>query len=396
MPAGKVISDLLGSTDNGFHGSTWPEDLQLFTSNPDWFRTLASMSVFCDPEEWLDRAPELLSFGSKEILARSDARRRYREGESIYIIGLDRAVKPLRELCAGLAADLALSPSYVTIEAWSAGGPTSVAMHYDHDYNFNLQVAGRKQWQTARNDLVANPISHQQTRGGPHIAVESGRVLPTDMPADARTWEAGPGDVVYLPRGTWHATRTTEATFAMAFVVKPPTWAHHVTNTLLDRLHADPQWRQRVLGGRDLTRHAALNANAAEALSAAKALLDQIGPTEVLYPSLWGRKSPYLKRKDDVVDSRVDEPSGTLTWRQGDARRDFDVPPWARAAAAYMASAPGSFAMARLHDLVGADDVPLLRMLIAQLSEAGFLELAPTAVGGVAPLPAAQFPPRPD
>ena len=77
MPAGKVISDLLGSADNGFHGSTWPEDLQLFTSNPDWFRTLASMSVFCDPEEWIDRAPELLSFGSKELLARSDARRRY-------------------------------------------------------------------------------------------------------------------------------------------------------------------------------------------------------------------------------------------------------------------------------------------------------------------------------
>jgi hypothetical protein len=45
--------------------------------------------------------------------------------------------------------------------------------------------------------------------------------------------------------------------------------------------------------------------------------------------------------------------------------------------------------MARLHDLVGADDVPFLKVLLAQLSEAGFLELAPASVGGVAPLPAA-------
>ena len=59
--------------------------------------------------------------------------------------------------------------------------------------------------------------------------------------------------------------------------------------------------------------------------------------------------------------------------------------PWLPAAA-YMATAPGSFLMARLHDLVGPEDVPFLKMLIAQLSAAGFLELTPTAVGGVAPL----------
>jgi len=387
MPAGNVISQLLGTADNGFHGSTWPEEPALFRSDSGWFQTLASMRIFSDPEEWLDRAPELLSFGSRELLARSDARRRYSEGESIYITGLDRAVQPLRDLCAGLAADLALSPSYVTVEAWAAGGPTSVAMHYDHDYNFNLQISGRKQWQTAPNDLVANPIaSHRATRGGPHVAVESGRVLPTEMPVDARAWEAEPGDVVYLPRGTWHATRTTEATIAMAFVVKPPTWARHLTSTLMDRLHAEARWRQRVLGGRDLTRHAALKANAAEVLSAAKAMLDQIGPSEIIYPSLWGHKSPYLKRCDAVVNSRLDESSGMLTWQHGDDRRAFDVPPWARAAAAYMATAPGSFLMARLHDLVGPEDVPFLKMLVAQLSAAGFLELIPTAVGGVAPL----------
>ena len=50
--------------------------------------------------------------------------RRYLDGESIYILGLDRTVKPLRDLCDGLAADLALNPQDVTVQAWAAGGAT--------------------------------------------------------------------------------------------------------------------------------------------------------------------------------------------------------------------------------------------------------------------------------
>jgi ribosomal protein L16 Arg81 hydroxylase len=85
-------------------------------------------------------------------------------------------------------------------------------MHFDLDYNFNLQIAGRKQWKMAPNDLVINPISsHHATVGGAFIC-ETGCRLPSEMPEDAQTFVAQPGNVVYVPRGTWHATFTTEAT----------------------------------------------------------------------------------------------------------------------------------------------------------------------------------------
>src|SRR5262245_1471247 len=110
MPDKTVIADLLGCEKHGFCGTEWPGDLAVFHGRREWCQSLCSLPFFCDPEEWLDRAPELVSFRDFELLARSDARRRYRDGESIYIIGLERTVAPLRELCNRLADDLWLNP----------------------------------------------------------------------------------------------------------------------------------------------------------------------------------------------------------------------------------------------------------------------------------------------
>src|SRR2546423_4642833 len=121
----KVLADLLGGNAVGFRGSNWPNDPAVFRSNPEWFQRLWSLDVVRDPEQWLDRATALLSFPKVEALARSEARDRYLNGESIYIFGLDRTVKPLREVCDRLAADLALDPGDVMVQAWAAGGETS-------------------------------------------------------------------------------------------------------------------------------------------------------------------------------------------------------------------------------------------------------------------------------
>src|SRR5262249_13949326 len=267
---------------------------------------LSSLDVLHDPEQWLDRATALLSFPHLDALARSEARRRYLDGESIYIFGLDRTVKPLRDLCDGLAADLALDPPDVMVQAWAAGSATSVGMHFDLDYNFNLQVAGRKQWRMALNDLVTNPISsHHATLGGNFVS-DVGRMLPSEMPEDAQTWLAGPGDVVYVPRGTWHATCTTETTFAMALVIQPLTWADHLARALKDRLHADARWREHVMGARQLAQHAQLKVTARDVIAASRDILADIGPSEMLYRSLWGHRAAFFKRREGIVNFRLD------------------------------------------------------------------------------------------
>jgi hypothetical protein len=382
--SGNVIEKLIGDGSRSFRkGAAWPEQFTLFHASRDWFATVASLTVFRDAEEWLDRAPELRSFLTHDILARSEARSRYRDGESVYILHLERTVKPLRELCDDLAADLDINPANVSVQAWAAGGPTSVAMHYDLDFNFNLQITGKKEWRSAANDLVANPVSSYFPSATSGLAVESGREMPTDMPPDARSVIANPGDVVWLPQGVWHATRTEEPTVAMAFVIQPPTWADHIAQIVRDRLHEEAQWRERVVSGRDRSRHSALRAKAREALIASREILADVGPSETLYHSLWGQKPAFFKRRDDVTDLSFDASSGVLVWQQHGQRCESKVPDWARTAVARMVQMNTAWSVALMHDLVGSDDGLFLNVEIMRLSEAGFLEPAPAASGGV-------------
>jgi hypothetical protein len=126
----------------------------------------------------------------------------------------------LREWCDGLAGDLAVNSGSVSVRAWAAGKATRVAMHYDHD--FNQPAARRPQalaYRAKRSDHQSGPELSTATNG---VATDSGRAMPTEMPEDTQTWTAEPGDLVWLPQGTWHATRTEEPSVAMAFVVQPP------------------------------------------------------------------------------------------------------------------------------------------------------------------------------
>jgi cupin superfamily protein len=387
MSGTKVLTALLGGEGGGFRGLQWSNDPAVFRSNPEWFQRLTSLDVFRDPEQWLDRATELLSFPNLDALARSEARRRYLDGQSIYILGLERTVRTLRDLCDGLAADLALEPRDVRVQAWAAGNATSVGMHFDLDYNFNLQITGRKQWKMAPNDTVANPISsHHAILGGTFVS-DVGCKLPSEMPEDAQTLLAEPGDVVYVPRGMWHATCTTEATFAMAFVIQPLTWADHVARALTNRLHADARWRERVMGARQLAQHAQLKATAHDVIAASRDILADIGPSEMLYRSLWGQKPAFFRRCEGIVSFRFDESSGTLTWQSADERREFSVPLWAQSAIEFMLKVSRSWSIAAAHDLVSSDEVPFLNVLVRRLVTAGFLEDAPAAVGGIMRVP---------
>jgi hypothetical protein len=160
MPDTKVLADLLGEGGADFRGPKWPDNPLLFHSNPEWFQRLSSLDVLRDPEQWLDRAPSLLSFLNADALTRSEARRRYLDGETIHIFGLDLTVKPLRDLCDGLAADLSLDPRYVMIQVVGrrSGDQGSHALRPQ----LQLQSSGRRT-QTVENG--AERVGGRHPRG---------------------------------------------------------------------------------------------------------------------------------------------------------------------------------------------------------------------------------------
>jgi hypothetical protein len=109
-----------------------------------------------------------------------------------------------------------------------------------------------------------------------------------------------------------------------------------------------------------------------DALAASRDVLANIGPSELLYRTLWGQKPPAFKRRGDISESMLNGATGVLTWCQDGNRREFDIPAWARAAFERIINAEAAWSIATLHDAVDSDDVPFLNLLVSQLKEAGF------------------------
>lgn len=373
-----ILSSLVGKESQHFRRRTWPTFAARHRCEPQWFQELAALEILRDEAQWLDRTPTLTAFPGTHPLARSEARRRYLSGESLYLVGLDRVDERLRTLCDGLAKDLALAPSCVSIEAWAAGSATRVRWHYDLDFNFNIQILGDKTWHTSSYLTEENPIRSFHTQApGPHGAdVETNDPEPPDAVLQAASaWAVQPGDVVYLPRGVWHATEASAATLAMAFVIKPPTWAEHVTHILLERMHLETRWRERVLGAQNLREQPALRNTAGEALAASQRLLAEVGAAEMMYRSFWSGAPKTVRVSEQAKDVTIEaiDAKTFVTWRDETRRHELEVPIWAKNAIVHLISDRGPHSVAALHERVAALDVPFLNTFLTRLAEAGFL-----------------------
>jgi collagen beta-1,O-galactosyltransferase len=211
------------------------------------------------------------------IASTDDALNFYEHGDTLYLVGLERAFPAVRELCDGIARDLRLDPAYVHVEGFASRAGSGSSMHYDFDVNFNVQLVGSKEWRVAANPVVENPLqSFVVRRGVTPMSPYDGAPLPSEMPADAASYRLDPGDVIFLPRGVWHETRVLTDSVAIALVIKPPAYLSLLLGELQNRLRMDARWRgyplekdrARVLG---------------ELIRALPPILAQMQPEELLF-----------------------------------------------------------------------------------------------------------------
>ena len=115
---------------------------------------------------------------------------RLREGATLILDAANELSPPLQRLCAGLAAEFACSCQANLYACW--GTTQGFDVHWDDHDVFVLQVEGRKRWRL-----------YGSTREAP-----TRRDLHADHPKpDEPLYETvlEPGDVLYMPRGYWHA-----------------------------------------------------------------------------------------------------------------------------------------------------------------------------------------------
>ena len=115
---------------------------------------------------------------------------RLRQGATLIIDAVNEISPPLQQLCSGLAAEFTASSQANLYACW--GQTQGFDVHWDDHDVFVVQLEGRKAW-ALYGATVAVP-----TRRGP---------APTAGPptCEPERIVLEPGDVLYLPRGHWHA-----------------------------------------------------------------------------------------------------------------------------------------------------------------------------------------------
>ena len=113
-----------------------------------------------------------------------------RDGATLILNGVQETSAPLRTLNAAFAADFTC---HCQTNLYAAFGATQgFDVHWDDHEVFVVQVAGRKLWRL-----------YGITREAPVVRADPKDHVAPPEPMSERTLEAG--DLLYLPRGYWHA-----------------------------------------------------------------------------------------------------------------------------------------------------------------------------------------------
>jgi bifunctional lysine-specific demethylase and histidyl-hydroxylase MINA len=118
---------------------------------------------------------------------------------TIVYVAIESAVASVAAFCRSLLPDF---KSPISINAYFSAGLDASAFdaHFDPQDTFILQLEGEKEWRLWERERVPNPISgYPDAKSIPQPA----------LPAD-ETILVTPGDLLYVPRGTWHWPRSLD------------------------------------------------------------------------------------------------------------------------------------------------------------------------------------------
>lgn len=164
----------------------------------------------------------------------AEAWRLYGEGYTLALRQPDRHDPAFAELARSMSADLHAA---VNLHVYcTPPGAQGFQWHYDPEEVFIVQVEGTKEYLGQPNTTHPFPLEEV-------MSPEEG---PAGPPSDGPTerWVLAPGDWLYLPGGTWHCARATDASVSISLGMMPPT-ALDVLEYTRSLLARSADWRRR-------------------------------------------------------------------------------------------------------------------------------------------------------
>lgn len=252
------LSALLGRfPSRRFLQEHWPRTLLVQHGSPARLKGLIDTPELRDIDaltaltarQWLVQSARFKNrFGNVPVTG-SAAAEFFHTGHTIYAVEPELHSEPFLGWLAALERDLELSAGLIRSSVFlSKPGPGS-RMHFDAQESFVVQVRGRKRWWLAPNQDVQFPAENY-IAGDPvpeSLEVQLDRPLAQHMPDDAVSVVLEPGSIMFVPRGTWHATETLEESWHLDLMLPLPTWGDTMAARLAEHFHASAHWREPML-----------------------------------------------------------------------------------------------------------------------------------------------------
>jgi len=215
----------------------------------------------------------------------------YRSGMALILDSAERYLPLLEQWLHMLAFELGLARNAVAraiLYASPPGGGNSP--HFDANANIVVQLRGTKRWTLAPNTQLPFPTDRWAMNMGPpspELASYLEQPLPEQMPEGADVITLEPGSVLFVPRGHWHSTESSEDTLALNFTYSQPTWADVVSAALRQQLLKDVRWRELAdgIGSPDPERNAACGARLSELLHELQAHVFELEARKIMEES---------------------------------------------------------------------------------------------------------------
>lgn len=176
-----------------------------------------------------------LGYGPSQVLAK------YKAGFTAVFEYVEDFVPAVRPMLRNLEHAFGAPAGSISMGAFASKKGHGAEMHFDREDVFNIQLKGTKRWRVAANRHFDVP--HEPWAPGapisPSLAEYAKRPLPERMPDDASVISVGPGEMVFNPRGTWHAVEALDDSWSIAFEWRTPPWGFFVIEKLIAGLFGD-------------------------------------------------------------------------------------------------------------------------------------------------------------
>jgi ribosomal protein L16 Arg81 hydroxylase len=175
----------------------------------------------------------------------------YRMGLTVQFEDIAPFVAEAAPALRRLEAELGIPAGSARASVFSSPRSDGLSEHFDAQDLFSIQLKGTKRFRIAPVRELPNPCGTQFVPGTEpfdFLYPQAGDGFPDAASAEFATVDMQPGSVLYIPRGTWHATESGGDSLSVSIGLYLPSAADCVLEQLQLLLVQEPEWRRPLYG----------------------------------------------------------------------------------------------------------------------------------------------------